>query len=171
MPFFIIAISTPRHLLITARTLRELQRQGVHGEVVMQFQRIQDARAWAEKQHIVVVDEVVNRYTGMRDETRELIRISKLGDKNPNHKGLSEAHRRKISKTMSRLRKKEFHHMWNRRHRQDSKRKISEAMRRLPKRRWCLDTAGEEHLVFADTELPPGWTWGRRRGTAGIRYY
>lgn len=159
----------PNHeVLISIKTFRELRADHPRLELLRQFHTIQDARAWAEKNAFKVIDTVKSRYTGVTPEGRERMRIAKLGDNNPNANGLSVEHKQKIARAMK-TRRGEFHHLWNRKHKPSSRMKTSLSMRRLPKRRWALDSQGNEHFLFAHMQLPPGWTWGRARGMAGFR--
>jgi hypothetical protein len=109
-----------------------------------------------------VIDTVQKRWTGHTPEAKQRIREAKLGEKNPNAKGLSLEHKRKIAQAMK-VRRGEFHHFYNQRHSARSRMKTSWSLRKLPKRRWCVDMNGKEHLVWLNTQLPPGWAWGRNR--------
>lgn len=149
-------------IIISERTYREMRLIYRGIELLSSFHRIQDARAFAMKQGHDVQDDVKLRFSGHTPEAREKIAAAKRGALNPNSKGLSWEHRRKIARAMK-VRRGEHHHFYNRRHSSMSKLKISWAMRKLPKRRWAVDAAGNEHFLFAHMELPPGMSWGRKR--------
>lgn len=126
-------------------------------EILASFSSLMAAEQYCQKYRPIVV-------FVLTDRARELMREKKLGTLNPNAKGLSDEHREKIRRAMK-VRKGEFHHMFGRKHRATSKLKTSLTMRNRPKRRWCLDESGNEHLILATCVLPEHWAWGRRRGT------
>lgn len=157
--------------LLSEHTHRELRAQHPGLELIRTFRNIQDARAWCQKQTDPreIRDEVKRQHRGLTVEGRQKLRDQKLGERNPNFKGLSEEHRRKIAQTQKK-RRGEFHHMWNRKHRASSRLKTSWTLRQRSKRRWALDIEGKEHFIASDATLPPGWIWGRRRGQGGVQY-
>ena len=126
-------------------------------EILASFSSLAAAEHYSIKYRPVVV-------FVLSDRAREVMRAKKLGPLNPNAKGLTDEHREKIRRAMKR-RRGEFHHMFGRKHRPTSKLKTSLTMKNRPKRRWCLDESGGEHLVLATFVLPEHWAWGRRRGT------
>lgn len=131
-------------------------------ELLATFRQIQDALAWCERQQYRVKNLLQKSWTGLTPAGLERIREAKRGTKNPNHGGLSDAHRRKIAQTMKK-RRGEHHHMWNMQHTARAKMKISLAMRKIPKRRWISSPDGREHLVDSTHPLPAGWYYGRIR--------
>ena len=126
-------------------------------EILASFSSQSAAEHYCQKYRPVVV-------FVLSSTARELMRQKKLGTLNPNWKGLTAEHKEKIRRAMK-YRKGEFHHMYGRKHRASSKLKTSLTMRNRPKRRWCLDESGNEHLVVNTFILPANWAWGRRRGT------
>ena len=145
--------------------LREMQKHYRKIELLCQFHVIQDALRYLERTPGCVMNFVKKTFMGIPEHSRERMRERKRGDRNPNHLGLSDEHRRKISMKMKhhRTQHPEQHGMLHRNHTMKSRRKISIGMRKIPKRRWCVDASGQEHLVDATTTLPPYWVWGRRR--------
>lgn len=168
---FVYLVYNPfEHLHVTKKSWKEMRQLGHSCEILRQFKTIQDARAWVKSQKWKeIMDEVKEEYTGLTPEAREKKRQQILGDKNPNAGGISEEHKQKIAKAMK-VRRGEFHHFWNRKHKASSKLKTSLSMKKLPKRKWALDEEGNERFIFADTQLPPGWTWGRKRNVTGFRF-
>jgi hypothetical protein len=132
-------------------------------ELLGAYKKIQDAVRAAEKQHLTVISLLKKTWSGVTATGREKMREAKRGDKNPNHAGLSDAHKRKIAATMKKTRRGEHHHFYNMRHSPRSKLKISLGMKRLGARRWALSPEGTEHFVYLPFTLPPGWCWGRAR--------
>jgi hypothetical protein len=146
---------------------REMRKTHPKREFLTQKHQVQDMLTYVKNMKCCVIMEVKHTHFGHTPEGRERIREAKRGEKNPNSKGLSDSHKQKIARAM-RVRRGEHHHFYNMKHSSRSKLKISWGMRKLPKRRWAIDDAGNEHFIFAHMELPPGWTWGRKRG-AGRR--
>lgn len=164
MIFVYLVYKPIEHYRVTYKTWKQMRMDGVECEILRQFKTIQDARAWVRSQSPKnLEDEIEATYTGLTPEGRERIREAKLGEKNPNYGGISIEHKQKIARAMK-VRRGEFHHFYNHRHKPSSKLKTSMSLRRLPKRKWALDPNGNEHFLFAHTQLPPGWTWGRKRG-------
>lgn len=153
--------------VISEETARALRDRYPGLELLCQFHRIQDALRYMDMYSGCTENLVKKQHHGVTPEGRECMREKKLGDANPNADGLSDEHRRKISMSMKKHRRlhPEDHPMLHRKHDMQSRRKIAISMRRIPKRRWALDEHGQEHLIYiTQTTLPPGWTWGRRRG-------
>jgi len=82
------------------------------------------------------------------------------GDANPNAGGLTLEHKQKISEAMK-CRVGTNHHFFGKTHREESKRKISQGLRNLPKRKWIHNGMGEERLIFLTEPLPEGFILGR----------
>jgi len=133
-------------------------------ELILQTTNIELIRATASKQQKIskVVDKVIRqRNKWHTPEGRERIAEAKMGDKNPNAKGLSDEHRSKISRTMKGTRRGENNPMYNRRHSYETRRKMS-LMQSMRVRKWCVEPSGKTHLVDPRSfSLPSGWLWGR----------
>ena len=133
-------------------------------ELILQTTNIELIRATASKQQKIstIVDKVLRqRNKWHTPEGRERIAEAKMGDKNPNAKGLSDEHRSKISRTMKGTRRGENNPMYNRRHSYETRRKMS-LMQSMRVRRWCVEPSGKTHLVDPRSfSLPSGWLWGR----------
>jgi hypothetical protein len=133
-------------------------------ELILQTTNIELIRATASKQQ--KISKVVDKVTRQRNkwhtpEGREKIAEAKMGDKNPNAKGLSDEHRSKISRTMKGTRRGENNPMYNRRHSYETRRKMS-LMQSMRVRKWCVEPSGKTHLVDPRSfSLPSGWLWGR----------
>ena len=153
---------------ITETTPREHRRTYPRDEFLMQFHTIQDARRYCERMTYTIIEDIKKSWTGHTPAGLERIREAKRGRKNPNAKGLSETHKRKIGVTMQ-ARRGEHHHFYNMHHSPRSKMKISLGLRRKPPRKWCLDPEGREHLVYLPFVLPASWCWGRKRGSIRLR--
>lgn len=153
---------------ITDTTPREHRISHPRDEFLMQFHTIQDARRYCERMKYHIIDDVKKSWTGHTPEGLHRIREAKMGKNNPNHKGLSDAHKQKIARAMK-VRRGEHHHFYNMRHSSRSKMKISLGMRRKPPRKWCLSPEGHEHFVYLPFLLPEGWCWGRKRGSIRLR--
>lgn len=155
--------------IITQHTLRELKLHDTYGrdiELLSSSVTIQTLRDYAKQQRLRVIDLVKARFTGLTPEGRELLRSQKLGVNNPNSRGLSDEHKRKIAATQKK-RRGEFHHMWNRRHRARSRLQCSVSLREtwsLRRVRWATDPNEKTHRISG--ELPAGWRWGRARWKA-----
>jgi len=152
-----------RRVIISPTPSREMRMLHRGIELLASFHLVQDALMFADHLHLPVQNDVISTFSGITPEGRERMRERKRGDKNPNAGGLSREHRAAISRSMKKQRG-EHHPMWNRRHTMPHRRNISFGMMQIPKRRWALDPEGREHLIAANSTLPPGWTWGRRRG-------
>lgn len=155
---------TPEGVMLSEKTIRELRALHPNIEIVRQFKTIQDARQYCIRMKFQIISDVQKAYTGVTPEGRERMREAKRGDRNPNHGGLSPEHKAKISRNKRIAYRGEFNPMWNRRHKGSSRLKIGIANMRRGKRRWALDESGNEHLIAVDKILPPGWSWGRKRG-------
>ena len=155
---------TPSGVMLSDKTLRELQRQHPKLELVRQFRTIQDARRYCQKMRFQVVSDEQPEWTGITPEGRERMREKKRGANNPNHGGLSPEHKANISRNKRMAYRGEFNPMWNRRHKSSTRLLIGMANIRRRGRRWAVDEQGREHFIAYST-LPPGWTWGRARGT------
>ena len=133
-------------------------------ELILQTTNIELIRDTASKQK--KISKVVDKVTRQRNkwhtpEGREKIAEAKMGDKNPNAKGLSDEPRAKISRTMKGTRRGENNPMYNRRHSYETRRKMS-LMQSMRVRRWCVEPSGKTHLVDPRSfSLPSGWLWGR----------
>lgn len=155
--------------IITQHTLRELKRHDIYGrdiELLSSSVTIQTLRDYAKQQHLDVIDLVKARFTGLTPEGRELLRSQKLGENNPNARGLSDEHKRKIAATQKK-RRGEFHHMWNRQHGARSRLQCSVSLRetwRKTPMRWATDPNEKTHRISG--ALPAGWRWGRARWNA-----
>lgn len=153
---------TPTGVMLSDKTLREMQRQYPKLELLRQFRTIQDARVYCQKMRFSVILDEQPDWTGITPEGRERMREKKRGQMNPNAGGLSSEHRKNISLAKKRQYRTSQHPMLGRRQSSSSKLKTSWTMRQLPKRRWCVDPEGQEHFIAIQT-LPPGWCWGRAR--------
>ena len=133
-------------------------------ELILQTTNIELLRTTASKQQKITktIDKVTRqRNKWHTDEGKQRIAEAKLGNKNPNAKGLSNEHRAKISRTMRGTRRGENNPMYNRRHSYETRRKMS-MMQSIRVRRWCVEPNGKTHLVDPRTFiLPSGWLWGR----------
>ena len=152
-------------VIIHEKTARQLRSEYPKLELLQQFHKIQDVLSYLEHHTGCIMNFVKKTFMGIPEGSRERMRERKRGRNNPNHLGLSETHRRKISHSMRKHRKTrpDEHGMLHRNHTMTSRRKISLGMRKIPKRRWCVDSSGQEHLVDANMVLPPYWVWGRVR--------
>lgn len=155
---------TPEGVMLSEKTLRELRALHPNIEIVRQFRTIQDARQYCIKMRFQVISDIAKQYTGITPEGKERMREKKRGENNPNHGGLSPEHRAKISRNKKLAYRGEFNPMWNRRHKSSTRLKIGMANMRRSKRRWATDEQGKEHFIAAFSILPPGWSWGRKRG-------
>lgn len=153
----------PGGYIISLNTPRELRARYPELELIRTFRTLQDCRAYCEKHRFSVIQDVKKSWTGITPEGREMMREKKRGAQNPNHGGLSQEHKMKISRNKRLRYRGEGNPMYNRRHHPLSKMKTSWSLRKLPKRRWCVDPLGKEHLVFYSFQLPVGWAWGRVR--------
>jgi len=133
-------------------------------ELILQTTNIELIRDTASKQQKIskVVDKVTRQRNKLHTpEGRKKIAEAKMGDKNPNAKGLSDEHRAKISRTMKGTRRGEKNPMYNRRHSYETRRKMS-LMQSMRVRKWCVEPSGKTHLVDPRSfSLPSGWLWGR----------
>lgn len=150
-------------VMISEKPRRELLKTHGNLELLQMFHTIQDARTWCQKMKFSILSDIKKQHTGITPEGRELMREKKRGENNPNAGGLSLEHKRKISWRKKMTNRGEFHPMYNRKHRWESRVKTSMSLRRLPKRKWCVDPMGNEHFLFVHSTLPPGWAWGRKR--------
>jgi hypothetical protein len=150
-------------VIISEMPMRALRHRYRKLELLSSFHRVQDALRYADQLHLPIINLTKRHFSGITPEGRERMRDTKRGKNNPNAAGLSLMHRRKISIAMKKQRG-EHHPMWNKKLSPQHRRNISVGMMMIPKRRWALDAQGDEHLLPADHQLPPGWTWGRRRG-------
>lgn len=143
-------------------------------ELLTSFHKIQDLISYHERfhrRHELLFDETIKKKTfGITEHSRQIMREKKLGEKNPMFGGLSDDHKKKISETKKRTNRGELHPMYNRKHRASSRLKTSLSMKKLKKRRWCLDPDGNEHLIYHDEILPENWVYGRKRnsGKTGV---
>jgi len=152
------------HLLISEKTHRELRDEHAGLELIRTFRTIQDARSWAAKQSRDVLDLVQKQHTGITPAGRERMRERKRGANNPNAGGLSPEHRAKISRNKQMAYRGEHNPMYNRRHTRSARLKIGLAnIRRKNMLRWAVDLSGREHMLPRNSQLPPGWAWGRNR--------
>lgn len=137
----------------------------LHEEVLTSFRSLEAAENYTKKFKQIIYKKK-GRYT-FSVAHREKLAAKKLGRLNPNAKGLSDTHKAKISMAMRRQRRGYNHHMWGKHFSAMSRFKISLSKRGQPKRKWALDEQGNERLILAEMTIPPGWIWGRRRGTFG----
>ena len=149
-------------IVVSEETARQLRGRFEGLELLRTFRTVQDALEWAEGQGMVR-NLTEKTYTGITPAGRERMREAKRGDKNPNAGGLEEAHKHKIAQTMKTQRYGEFHHMWRKTHRSRSKLQTAWSLRKLPPRKWAVDTEGVEHRLWLTDPLPEGWVWGRAR--------
>lgn len=153
-----------QHRIIISQTPSREMRMLHRGiELLASFHLVQDALKYVDTLPYPVHNEMNTTFSGITPEGRERMRERKRGGNNPNAAGLSQEHRAAISRSMKKQRG-EHHPMWNRPHTMRHRRNISFGMMQIPKRRWAVDLEGREHLIAANGTLPPGWTWGRRRG-------
>ena len=128
-------------------------------ELILQTTNIELIRETASKQQKIskVVDKVTRQRNKLHTpEGRKKIAEAKMGDKNPNAKGLSDEHRAKISRTMKGTRRGENNPMYNRRHSYETRRKMS-LMQSMRVRKWCVEPSGKTHLVDPRSfSLPSG---------------
>ena len=151
-------------VMISEKTRRELLAEHPKLELLQQFHTIQDARSWCEKMKFHVISDIPKTYTGITPEGRERMREKKRGDGNPNAGGLSTEHRAKISRNKQIAYRGEYNPMYNRRHTRAARLKIGMAnIRRKNMLRWAVDVSGREHMLPRNSQLPPGWAWGRNR--------
>jgi hypothetical protein len=151
-------------LLISRATQRELRDEHGMLEVMRMFRTIQDARSWVGKQSREVLDLVPEQYTGITPAGRERMRERKRGKNNPNASGLSAQHRQNISRNKKKMYLGEGNPMYNRHHTRSARLKIGLAnIRRKNMLRWAVDASGREHMLPSNSQLPPGWAWGRNR--------
>lgn len=151
--------------IISQKVYRMLRLEYPGLELITSFHKIQHALAFVG--NAPMKNLTGKTFTGLTPESREAMREAKRGARNPNAAGLSETHKRRISQSMKAKRRRDAI-LYHRTFRGMSCRNaISQAMKKLPKRRWALDLEGHEHFWFAERELPPGWTWGRARHQAG----
>lgn len=153
---------TPAGVMLSNKTLRELQRLHPKLELLRQFRTIQDARVYCQKMRFEVVLDEQPEWTGITPEGRERMREKKRGANNPNAGGLSPEHRRNISLNKKKMYQRDGNPMWNRKHRAKARLLIGLANIRRRGRRWAVDEQGREHFIAYST-LPPGWAWGRAR--------
>lgn len=158
---------TPNGYIISDKTHRELRDVHTKLELVRTFRNVQDCRAYCEKMKFSVISDIKKQYTGITPEGRERMREKKRGTKNPNAGGLSEEHKWKISQVKKRTNRGEHHPMYGRKHKALSRLQTSWSLKKLPKRKWCVDPTGKEHFLFVHSTLPPGWAWGRNRHIKG----
>jgi hypothetical protein len=149
-------------IIVSAETARELRGKMSGLELLRTFRTIQDALAFAEPLG-TVVNLTKKTHQGLTPEGRQRMRDAKMGEKNPNSGGLTDAHKKKIAETMKTQRYGEFHHMWRKTHRSRSKMQTSWSLRKLPPRKWAVDLEGVEHRLGLTDPLPEGWVWGRAR--------
>lgn len=151
-----------REIIISEQTSRE--RGETRWELLRLFQTIQVAREWVGKNYpnSTIRDMVKRKHTGISPAGRIAMREKKLGSKNPNAKGLTTEHRHRIQATMKGTRIGTRNPMWGMKHRASSRLKTSLTLKTtLPRRRWCVDDKGVEHMVTLSFVLPKGWQWGR----------
>ena len=133
-------------------------------EMLIKFSTVEAVRDYVitqNKNDSPIVDRCRDRTGWHTPEGRERIRQAKLGDKHPHKNGLSETHRTKISKTMTGTRRGEFNPMYGRKHSPETIAKIRQKAFERPKKKWCVEPSGKNHLINATEELPEGWQWGR----------
>lgn len=153
----------PAGYVISQLSPREFREHHQTHELIRTFRTLQDCRNYCSRWKFHVIEDVKKSWTGITPEGRELMREKKRGHLNPNHGGLSPEHKMKISRNKKQQYRGDGNPMYGRKHHPRSKMKTSWSLRKLPKRRWCVDPTGKEHFLFAHSILPPGWAWGRHR--------
>ena len=147
--------------IISDLSRRTFLTENAGAEMVTSFHSIQVARRWAEKCGHQVIDLVKTLWTGMTPEGKQRLREARQGEKNCNFGGLTHEHRRNIARAMK-VRRGEFHHFYNKKHRVRSRLQtsvtLSETWRKHPTR-WAVDEFEHSHRITG--ALPPGWRWGR----------
>jgi hypothetical protein len=132
--------------------------------MIIKFSTVEKVREYVITQNptdLPIVDRCRDRTAWHTPEGRERIKQAKLGGSNPNANGLSEAHKMKISQTMTGTRQGEFNPMYGRQHKQQTIELIRQKAYARPKMRWCVEPSGKSHLVRADGDIPESWQWGR----------
>lgn len=156
----------PKEYILSNIPIRELQKEGFRGEILRQFQDLNVAEAYCLAKYPKYITKYHKKTLPRRkisETTRKRMRLAKLGKKNPNYGGISEEHRKNISKARYRLGiKRDLHWTWNVQRPASTKRKISKTMKKLPKRRRAIDENGKERLIWADQPLPENWVYGRK---------
>lgn len=167
---FIYLQYKPREIILSNLHLRDMQKTGFRGEILRQFQDLHTAQAYCEKKHPTYIKRLIKYRSKTRyysPEVRERMREKKRGSNNPNFGGISEEHKHNIRVARLRLGiKRDLHWTWNIPRPPSTRRKISEGLRRVPRRRWALDEHGKERRIYEHEPLPEGWVYGRRRGRA-----
>lgn len=133
-------------------------------EMLIKYSTVEAVRDYVITQNKTdqpIVDRVRDRTGWHTPEGRERIRDAKLGKNNPNSNGLTDEHRKNISKTMTGTRRGEFNPMYGRKHSPETIAKIRQKAFERPKRKWCVEPNGKNHLINEGSELPEGWQWGR----------
>jgi len=151
---------------------RNVPREMVHYEMISRFNTVQDAMGYAKKfysSHEIKMDEktVKKTFHGISDEARARMREVKLGEANPNAAGLTHEHKKKISRSLKKIRQT-HHPMENRKHRPSSKLQCSQTLAETHAknpRRWVVGPDGKEYFILASDPIPPGFVAGRKRGT------
>lgn len=146
--------------------LREIKKTYPKAELIRTFHSLDSAREYCQKLDGVI--DLIKTRDKWDAATRQKLREAKLGARNPNSKGLSDEHKRKIGKANKGRYKGANHPHWGTRRPRATRIKISQTKKaqRLCKR-WAIRADGSETLVPCDFALPPGWSWGRRRGSTG----
>ena len=147
--------------IVDEHTLQEVPKPR---EMIIKFSTVEKVREYVITQNptdLPIVDRCRDRTAWHTPEGRERIKQAKLGQSNPNSTGLSEAHKMKISHTMTGTRRGEFNPMYGRTHKAQTIELIRQKAYARPKMRWCVGPDGKSHLVRADGEIPEEWQWGR----------
>ena len=142
-------------------------------EIIQSFATLKNARAYLSKKNIKFNEKLSRKRDYFDDEMRELLRQKKLGEKNPNSKGLSEKHKKNIGKSMKGKNMAQFNINFGKPRDRLTRSKISHTKLKNNAhitRKWALDEYGNEKLVTLPFILPIGWSWGRKRRVAKLKH-
>lgn len=144
-------------------------------ELVRTFNKFSGAIAFAKKTNITFQEVFAGKVKRPHStETRHKMRLKKLGSFNPNAKGLSETHKRRIGNKIRGLYVGANNINHGRPRTRLDRMKISQGKyleARRVKRRWALSPWGKEHLVPYYMILPQGWVFGRKRSVIKKKPY
>lgn len=155
-----------KRYLLTELPPRKMIVEFPGSEIIRTFQNYESYQLYLERTGIIVEDLGVKKNRKFDKAHREKLREQKLGDKNPNKKGLSENHRKNISRGMKGKNVAQFNVNFGKKTPLERRIKISTQKRlrnRYIRRRWVVSDLGEEHLVLSTFILPAGWIYGRKR--------
>jgi hypothetical protein len=165
--FFLVLSPLPHHYALLSQPPRHSPPPFNSWELVGTFHELEGAWAFCRRHHITPIEcfhtKVKRRVS---DETREKLRLTKLGPLNPNSKGLGAEHKRKIGlANKGKYRGAENINHGRPRTPRDrmkiSQGKYLEAQR--VKRHWVLSPSGVERLLPTSLPVPDGWVKGRKR--------